>query len=252
MTPGRVDRGQVHIGDGGDVVDVRPRRSGDRSRQIQRPTTTNDQFGVAGHGHVGRFGGRPASVEQRRQRHLTGRVARFEEAHRSHRQTGEATGAAVSAGVVERGGGTGEDVQPGALLAVDLGADVVPHASRVELPLVDELGWITGQHQGRVDAQRRACLVVSIEGDAAGGLLFGGERLPARLRAFEQHRARGREPVGQQGVDHTGAIHNHNGRLHTAGTLDYTTRHSGATVCRNLERLVAKETELRGLRTRRS
>lgn len=229
MTPGRVDRGEIHLGDRGDVVDVRPCRGDDRSREIQRPTTADDQFGVARHGHIGRLGGRSVSLEKRRQRHLAGRVARFEQAHRAHRQTREATGAAVAAGVVGGGGGTGEDVQPGSLPAVHLGADVVPHAGGVELPLIDELRWRTGQHQRRIHTQRSACLVVSVEVDPAGRLLFGGERLPARLRTFEQHRSRGRESVGQQGVVDTRALRHHEAELHIAAIQGYKSRAIRAT-----------------------
>ena len=143
-------------------------------------------------------------IEQCRQRHLAGRVARLEQTHRSHLQTGEAAGPAVAASVVGRCGGTGEDVQPGALAPVDLGANVVPYVGRVELPFVDELGWIAGQHQGRVHTQRYACLFLGVEIHATGCLLFGGERLPTSLRTLDQHCARGREPVGQRGVDDTG------------------------------------------------
>lgn len=127
--------------------------------------------------------------------------------------------------------------------AVHLAADMVPDPGGFELPLVDELGRVSAEHEARIDADGVKGGIVGVEVDVAGGELLGREGLATRLRALQEHRSGGRQPPLKDVIQDSRAVRScvsvmraHLHRLHFGRIGDCTLGVNETTVCASTAR----------------
>ena len=101
--------------------------------------------------------------------------------------------------VIGRHRRTGKDELPGRAAIVDGAAHMVPDRG-LDLPLVQEAGNGSLQHQGRVHGEGAPCVLVAVQQDFTGSHLTGGGGLPARLYPLNDNGAAGVEAVHQLSV----------------------------------------------------
>ena len=178
------------------VVDARSQAGVHGHVQVAWPTASADVGSEISHLHVQRPATFEASPQQIRERYLRGGEPHFPGRHGAQPQAGHAARPGVACDVVRWYGRPRQNELSAIATLIDRTPYVVPDA-RLDLPLVDETRYVSGEYQRRIYGHCPPCVLVYIEQHLAGGQLAGGFSFAASSWSLNQHGTRSGKPVSE-------------------------------------------------------